>query len=176
MKVLSLLWGQNGNLIRGVDSSGVMLEGLVNQGIVFPGQTTIAQLLTLYSSARYDGLGETLTNVKFYLDGDADSLAVIQDIWPDQGGGLQISFDHGLNYFTFKQGPDGIGDKNYPSTWLSFSESYISIISGAPTTIVNTGTIYAVEDVQILVRLIVPAQANQFKIYLPVLQVDVDIV
>ena len=80
--MLSLLWGQNGNLIRGVDSSGVMLEGLVNQGIVFPGQTTIAQLLTLYSSARYDGLGETLTNVKFYLDGDADSLAVIQDIWP----------------------------------------------------------------------------------------------
>lgn len=169
------MWTQNGTLIRGINPNGTgitpqsnMLEGIVNQSIIFPGQTTQAQALTLASSAQYSD-GETLVNVKFYLDGDVDSLAILQGTWPTQGGGMQISFDQGLTYTTFSQGPSGVGDVKYPATWLLLPAVAIGL--GA-----TDGILTSVDTAQLLVRFVVPSQATQYQIYLPTLEVDFDII
>ena len=181
--MFSLLWSQNGTLIQGVNPAGIgatpqsnMIEGVVNEGIIFPGQTTLAQAITVTSSALYDGLDETLTNVKFYLDGDPASLVIIQGLWPTQGGGMQISFDQGLTYLTFLQGPSGLGDKNYPATWITSQETLVTVVSGIPVDLSAPGIIYATESLNLLLRMVVPAQATQYQVYLPTLQCDFDII
>lgn len=154
-------------MVRGVDANGVDHSGVDNQGIIFPGQTTQAQALVLGSSAIYDNIGEELVSVYFYLDGAAADLSVVQGLWPGQGGGMQISFDQGATYQTFKQGASGVGDKMYPDTWLSLSGKPKS--AGGPSILESTST------ATILTRLVVPAQATQYELYLLTLQPDFDI-
>src|SRR5208283_463846 len=105
--MFSILWGQQGTMVRGIDAGGVPLSGVDNQGIIFPWQTTQAKALVLSSSAIYDNIGEELVSVYFYLDGTAADLSVVQGLWPSQGGGMQISFDQGATYQTFVQGNSG---------------------------------------------------------------------
>ena len=169
------VWSQNGTMLRGY-ANGSWVEGSLVFPVGFPGTVGTPQVLTLQSSASAQGSLETFKNVRFYLTGDPDDLALVQGLWPvlgnaysparaDLNGGFEISFD-GSNYTRFS---NTVGLQSDPSTWLTLPAIAIGS-NGAD------GVLGAYDTAQIFVRYNVPSVANIFKIFNIQLAVDADIV
>ena len=169
------VWSQNGTMLRGY-VNGSWVPGNLVFPVGFPGTVSTPQVFTLQSSASTQGSLETFQNVRFYLTGDPEDLAIVQGLWPtlgnaynpvrtDLNGGFDISFD-GSNYTRFS---NTVGLKSDPSTWLTLPA--IAIGQNG-----SNGVLGAYDTAQIFVRFTIPSVANLFKILNVQLAVDADII
>ena len=176
-------WVLNGTLIEGFNPNN---NNKINTGLTFPvsfpGVTTSAQTITMTSSSRNLGTYETFNNVRFYLDGDSDQLAIIQEVWPYYGanpsnpngvhpspeldGGFQISFDSGQTFIRFDREH---GYKADPTTWITLPETALGTGGVA-------GVLGAFDIAQMTVQYCIPPQADQLQIISVNLMVDFDVV
>jgi hypothetical protein len=165
--MLSLIWKQSGNTIRDGAKDGKLIHP-----IAFPGRTTEAQEVVLMSSARFDQTFETLTNLRLFLQGPADQLNTLLNDWPVRGqaftparadlnGGLEISFNRGVTYHRFGYCPacqKRHGDPDDPSTWLTVPSEAIT-----PTD--SDGNLGSMALARMLIRYVIPPDADKFGIF-----------
>ena len=174
----NLTWSQNGSIIRGY-TNGAYVEGSLVFPVSFPGSISEPLTVTLNSSAQANGTYDILQNIKFFLTGDPDDLATVQGGWPTLGnaftpprpemnGGLQISFD-GSTWTTFVSGSSGVGDQNYPSTWIELPA--VAIGAGG-----IAGTLGPFDIALFYMRYVLPATTTTYKVFDINLAVDCDIV
>lgn len=142
--------------------------------IGFPGSSSAPLQLQVRSNAADLGTFETLTGVKFYLTGDPTDVNTVQTIWPSLGGtqrpelngGLDISFDFGRSYIRFDTTHGLLTDQN---TWIPLPAEAIGL-QGADE------TIGAFDTAHLLVRVVIPPGATQFKKLDIKLALDFDII
>jgi hypothetical protein len=142
--------------------------------IGFPGTSSTPIQLQVRSNAADIGTFETLTGVKFYLTGNAVDVSTVQTIWPSIGGtdrpelngGLDISFDFGRSYTRFDVNN---GLQSNPNTWISLPAEAVGL-QGAD------GTLGAFDTAHLLIRIVVPPGAIQFKKLDIRLALDFDII
>jgi hypothetical protein len=170
-----LTWSQDGVMVQGYQDGEWVNSGLVFP-VGFPGTQSVTSTITLASSAAAEGTLETFQNVRLYLAGDPDDIAMIQETWPTYGnaynparpelnGGLQISFD-GVTYTTFSE---TVGNQADPSTWILLP----SIAMGQGTT---DGVLAPYDVAQFYIQFLIPSLADVFQTYNIQLAADVDII
>jgi hypothetical protein len=169
-----LIWTYNTQEVTGYNSGWV--NNPVYFPISYPGITTGVYSMTLQSSALSTGTMETVTNVSFYLDGDALDLQIVRDLWtvlgnvavpsrPELSGGVEISFDNGN---TFTRFDSNVGNKNLPETWIPLPASATS--SGI------AGQIGPYDIATMLVRWVIPPGATEYKLFQVGVNVDCDVI
>jgi hypothetical protein len=145
--------------------------------ISFPGQILGPITVTLQSCSSYYGIPDNLTNVRFFLDGDPNTLSVIRDLWPalgnsyaparpDVAGGMDISLDQGQ---TWTRITTTVGNKDIPSTWIPMPATAVGY--GA-----TAGQIGPFDTATILCRLVIPTNAQESQLFDINLAIDPDIV
>jgi hypothetical protein len=151
-----------------------VLIGLVNtifqenpcvEGITFPSNSTTPVNVRMSSSSHDLQTFDTFRNVKLYLTGDPDQIAIIQGLWPTQGGGLFISYDGGKTYTPFTT---TYGYQADPTTWVLL-----------PAVAVGLGGLNGVlgpfDSANLVLKYVIPEQANQYDIYNVQLTADFDV-
>lgn len=159
-----LVWTQGPNILIG-QSGSTFVRGQALLGIIFPNEATQPINIQLASSAREQQTFDTLRNVKLYLTGDPDQIATVQTVWPLSGGGLQISFDGGRSYKTFST---AYGYEADPSSWVTLPAISIGLNG-------TDGTLGAFDSANILMKYVIPENADQFAIYNVSLTADFDV-
>src|SRR5271170_7836911 len=159
-----LVWQQGNSVLIG-ESNGVFNQTEAVFGITFPSNQTQPLALNLSSSAHQNNGFDTLNNTKLYLTGPADQIAIIQQVWPSLGGGVQISFDGGLTYHTFST---TYGYQADPSTWVLIPESAIGLDATA-------GQLGPYDSANLLLQYVIPEGATQYQIYDVALTADFDV-
>lgn len=159
-----LVWTQGTAILVG-EANGVFNQTEAVFGITFPNQQTKPLSVNLSSSAHQNNGFDTLNNTKLYLTGPTAELAIVQQLWPSLGGGLQISFDGGLTYHTFST---TYGYQADPSTWVLIPESAIGLNATA-------GQLGPFDSANFLLQYSIPEAATQYQIYDVALTADFDV-
>jgi len=144
----------------------VFQENEAVQGISFPNDQTVPVNVHLSSSARDQHTFDTFRNVRLYLTGDPAQVQIVQEVWPSQGGGLFISFDGGKTYTVFSP---TYGFEADPSTWVLIPAAAIGI--GA-----TDGVLGILDSANLVLKYVIPEQADQFQVFEVQLTADFDIV
>lgn len=129
--------------------------------VSFPGTSSPPLQLQVRSNAIDLGTFETLTGVKFYLTGNASDINIVQNIWttlgsstrPELNGGVDISFDFGT---TFTRFDINNGVQSNPSTWISLPAEAVGQQG-------SDNTLGPFDTAHLLIRIVVPPGATQFK-------------
>jgi hypothetical protein len=108
---------------------------------------------------------DTFRNVKLYLTGDPAQIAIVQGLWPTQGGGLFISYDGGKTYTPFTT---SYGYESNPATWVLLPAVAIGL-GGLD------GILGPFDSANLVLKYIIPEQANQYQIYNVSLTADFDV-
>lgn len=143
----------------------VFVENEAIQGISFPSNQTIPINVRMSSSSHDLQTFDTFIKVKLFLTGDPDEINTVQAIWPTQGGGFQISYDGGKTYTTFTI---TYGYEANPATWVLLPASSIGL-GGAD------GILGPFDSANLVIKYVIPEQANQYQIYDIQLTADFDI-
>jgi hypothetical protein len=159
-----LLWTDASNNVLPIDWFPISFPGTVSSPIQVQVRSNAGALQTY----------ETLTNVKFFLTGDPDDVNTVQNIWPFLGsvskpelnGGYEISFDFGRTYTRFST---TMGLETDPSTWIPLPVEAV----GSQGT---DQTLGAFDTAHLIVRVVVPPGATQFKALDIRLGLDFDII
>lgn len=142
--------------------------------IGFPNTSSPSQQLQVKSNAITLGTFETLTNVKVFLTGNGDDLQAVQNEWPVLGGaikpelngGYDVSFDFGRTYTRFDSQH---GLETDPNTWITLPQQAIGV-QGVD------GVLGAFDIAHLLVRVIVPPGATEYRKLDIRLALDFDII
>jgi hypothetical protein len=151
-----------------------VLIGLVNtvfqenpciEGITFPSNSTAPVNVRMSSSSHDLQTFDTFRNVKLYLTGDPNQIATVQGLWPTQGGGLFISYDGGKTYTPFTT---TYGYEADPTTWVLL-----------PAVAVGLGGLNGIlgpfDSANLVLKYVIPEQADQYQIYDIQLTADFDV-
>lgn len=142
--------------------------------VAFPGTTSVPLQLQVKSNASALQTYEVLEGVKFFLTGDADDVDIVQNVWPGLGGpnkpelsgGYEVSFDFGRTYIRF----DSLhGLESSPSTWITLPSEAVG--AGG-----LDGTLGPFDTAHLIVRVVVPPGADQFRAMHLRLGMDFDII
>lgn len=158
-------WTQGSGVLIGLNSSRVFIETEAVAGISFPNNSTVPLNVMMASSARDLGTFDTLINVKLYLTGDPDEINTVQNIWPNQGGGLFISYDGGKTYTVFSS---TYGYKTTPSTWVPLPAACLGL-GGVE------GILSPFSSANLVLKFVIPEQATQYQIYDIQITADFDV-
>ncbi|HVI40920.1 MAG TPA: hypothetical protein VM577_09690, partial [Anaerovoracaceae bacterium] len=142
--------------------------------IGFPNTTSKPQQLQVSSNAASLQTFETLTDVKLFLTGNTDDLQVVQSVWPNLGGptrpelngGYEISFDFGRTFIRFDTSH---GLESDPLTWIPLPVEAVGVQGRA-------GTLGAFDAAHLIVRVIVPPGAVDYRKLDVKLAMDFDII
>ena len=142
--------------------------------VAFPASTSVPLQVQLQSNAVALQTYETLKGVQFFLTGDSSDVNIVQNIWPYLGGvskpelngGYEISFDFGRTYTRFTS---GVGVEATRSTWLTLPSEAVGS-QGAE------GTLGPFDTAHLIVRVVIPPGAIQYKKLDVRLGVDFDII
>lgn len=159
-----LVWTQGTALLTG-EFNKVFQENELIQGISFPNSSTTPITVGMASSARDRFTYDTLRNVKLYLTGDPNQIAIVQGIWPTQGGGLFISYDGGKTYVPFTT---AYGYELDPTTWVTLPAVSIGLSGLA-------GVLGPFEAAHFVLKYVLPEQATQYQVYDISLTADFDV-
>jgi hypothetical protein len=159
-----LVWTQGSALLVG-EFNHIFEQQEAIQGISFPNHSTTPIPIEMASSARDHFTFDTLINVKLYLTGDPEQIAIVQGTWPAQGGGLFISYDGGRTYTAFST---TYGYEPNPTTWVTLPAASVGI-SG------QDGVLGPFDAAHFVVKYVIPEQATQYQIYDISLTCDFDV-
>ena len=76
-----MIWSQNGAILHGLNA-GAFDSGSLVFPVSFPGETEDPLTVTLQSSAQLSATFDILSQVRFYLTGDASDLSIVQGTGP----------------------------------------------------------------------------------------------
>lgn len=173
-----LIWSQNGSVLKN-DTQAKSLAFPVS----YPSATSDALTVTLSSSAITDNNFATLSNVRLFLQGEADQLNTLLNVWPTYGssmtpprpeldGGIEISFDGGQTFTRLGLDPETglrFGDPADASTWILLPQAAVTPGSA-------DGVLGAIDTATITVRYRIPSLADQFQIFNVRLEAAFDVV
>lgn len=159
-----LVWTQGTGVLIG-KVNGVFQQNEAVQGISFPGQQTTPLNVRMASSASQLQTFDTLRNVRFYLTGNPDEIAIVKTVWTTQGGGYYISYDGGKTYNQFNT---TYGYKADPSTWVLMPAEAVGLNG-------QDGVLGPLDSANLVLQYIIPAQATQYQIYDIALTCDFDV-
>lgn len=159
----------SGNEIKGPDNP----TGTYMFPVVFPGTSSLATQIQMRTNARDLQSYETVQNVSFYLSGNATDVNTVQNVWPvisssqsQLNGGFDISFDFGRTYIRFNNTTGVLGD---PSSWILLPAEAIGS-QGVD------GQLGAFDSATMIIRLVIPPSATEYKILNIELGVDFDVI
>jgi hypothetical protein len=152
-----------GALAHGYDqTTGQFVEQDFVIGLAFPLSLTTPATAYL-STNSFLTTNFLLANVKFFLTGDADTVALLQSWAP--AAGLQISFDSGINWKTFSLAYGNAAD---PTTWILMPASAVSSIGA-------DGQIGPFDTASLQFRLQAPPTLPSYGLYAVQIGVDCDV-
>lgn len=106
------------------------------EGALAPGSYSAIQTVALQNTAQErrlealardgvspSGLPEKMVSLRLYLDGDDATIATLIDAWPQQGAGIELSFDHGVSW---KAISPLWGNPRDESTWIPLPVSALA--------------------------------------------------
>jgi hypothetical protein len=134
--------------------------------IAFAGTTSDPVTFLLTTSALAAQNYETAYNLSFYLIGDASDVDLVQNQWPAQNAGLDISFDRGQSWMRFSS---TAGLLSNPATWLLLPMK----ATGHAT---QDGVLDPFDTAQLMLRFVVPPQWTGTRLLSLQLGIDCDIV
>jgi hypothetical protein len=141
------------NLLHGTNLGGVLLALDASLGPVFPEVLSPQIPLYLFSTSPLLPNPFTLTNVRFFIQGDDEDLII--NAWPALGGGLEISVDRGATWIAF--GPT-LGNPAQPEGWIPLSGKAVG-------TTAADGVLAAGFSALILLRMNTPASPPAFGLF-----------
>jgi hypothetical protein len=159
-----LNWTQGSAVLIGLVNL-VFQENQCVQGITFPSHETTPVNVRMSSSSHDLQTFDTFRNVKLYLTGDPKQIAVVQGVWPTQGGGLFISYDGGKTYTAFST---TYGYEAAPSTWVLLPAVAVGL-NGL------NGVLGPFDSANLVLKYVIPEQATQYDIYNIQLTADFDV-
>src|SRR5208282_821354 len=145
---------QGNNILIGLNNL-VFQENQALLGITFPTQATLPINVRMSSSSHDLGVFDTFRNIKLYLTGDANQIAIIQGLWPVQGGGLFISYDGGKTYKVFST---TYGYESDPTTWVLLPAVAVGLGG-------HDGILGPFDSANLVLKYVIPEQATQYDIY-----------
>jgi len=157
----SFIWTKDGVEAYGPDTS----DGW-RFPISFAGAMTDPVNFVLTTTALASQNYETAHNLKFYLAGAAADVDLVQNQWPAQSGGLDISFDRGQSWTRFSP---TAGLFSVPATWLMLPV-------GATGHATQDGVLDPFDTAQLMLRFVIPAQWTGTRLLSLQLGIDCDIV
>lgn len=164
MPPFSIIW---------TDVSGNVLPS-ASFPIAFPGTHSPPQQLQVSSNATALQTFETLIGVRFFLTGDANDVNIVQNLWPSMGGpsqphlngGYDVSFDFGSSYVRFDS-TNGV--EANPTSWIPLPVEAVGAQGIAQT-------LGAFDVAHLIIRVIIPPGAIQYKKLDIRLGIDFDII
>jgi hypothetical protein len=180
---IHLRWqNAKGELLRGIDNTTQQwTDRDLALGIAYPNSVTATQEILLRSSASLQASDEVLANIRLYLTGDPEVVEMLQQQWPAAGGGLDISFDDGANWFRFQQlgaDPFDPDDPTRRADWVGVEgqpQSWVGLLGSAVSAIAPDGQLGSLDTARVLFRLTVPAGAATFNLHRVRLGADFDV-
>jgi hypothetical protein len=159
-----LNWSQGNSILIGLDNL-IFQEDQALLGITFPTQSTVPINVRMSSSSHDLGTFDTFRNVKLYLTGAANQIAIVQGLWPTQGGGLLISYDGGKTYTPFTT---TYGYEADPTTWVLLPAVAVGLGG-------HDGILGPFDSANLVLKYVIPEQATQYDIYDVQLTADFDV-
>lgn len=159
-----LNWTQGNNILIGLNNL-VFQENPALLGITFPTQSTTPINVRMASSSHNLGTFDTFKNIKLYLTGNINQIAIVQGLWPTQGGGLFISYDGGKTYKVFST---TYGYESDPTTWILLPAVAVGLGG-------QDGILGPFDSANLVLKYVIPEQATQYDIYDVQLTADFDV-
>ena len=165
--IIHLQWqAANGDLLHAIDNTTYQVTDRdLSLGVAYPNLVTVPQAVLLRSSASFHDSDEVLTNIRIYLTGDPGVVKMLQEQWPMQGGGLEISFNDGVSWSRFSS---GCGYASNPDTWIPLPGQAVSSVARA-------GQLGPLDTARILIRAQIPTGADTFGLHCVRLGADFDV-
>lgn len=135
---LHILWYSGSEMLQGLDMpSQKWKQGHFSYGPGFPGEVTEARQLVLSTSALFRSTFDVLVDCTLHLEAAEEVLNLLDSVWPESGGGVEVSFDNGV-------------------TWQLLTSAPLPVRVVVPGTTKTTQDLSPFDSIWILVRVKVP--------------------